>query len=109
MSHDFASQKQETFASFAELAKDNDLPEEADIDFFFVPGDGADWQPVAEALGDEGFVTEWVEEDEDGGGYLVATLPDQPLSATAIWMAEEHATRIALDRGFAPDGWGFEG
>ncbi|MEJ1996809.1 MAG: hypothetical protein P8X76_01355 [Maritimibacter sp.] len=47
---------------------------------------------------------------EDGPGavaQLIATLPDQPVSALAIWTGEEIATRIALDHGFTPDGWGF--
>ena len=46
---------------------------------------------------------------DDEGAYLAVTLSDQPLSATGIWLAEEHATRLALRFGFSPDGWGFQG
>ena len=53
---------------------------------------------------------DWVDDvDEGEAPYLVATLADQPVSAQSIWVAEETATRVALQHGFAPDGWALEG
>lgn len=116
MEHDFDAQKAETLSAFADIDTAQDVPDTADVDFFFVPrDDAADWRPLADRLTREGYDCEWVdgtagdeEAEPDEDPYLVATLPDQPLSAQSVWMAEEHATRIALDHGFAPDGWGFE-
>ena len=105
------SQRAETYASFDDLARDGALPDSADIDYFLVPAQAdADWRPLAQALTEEGYDVAWIDEPEtsDDVPYLVATLPDQPLSASSIWAGEEHATRIAAAHGFAPDGWGFE-
>ncbi len=109
MTHDFASQKAETFATYAELRAEHGLPDEADVDYFLIPAqEGADWRVLAEALTLDGYDCQWIEDDE-GAPYLVATLPDQAISATGIWLGEEVATRHALEHGFAPDGWGMEG
>jgi regulator of RNase E activity RraB len=108
---DLAAQRAETYASFDDLARDGALPDSADIDYFLVPSsDSTDWRPLAEALTQEGYDVAWIDEtdSEDDGPYLVATLTEQPLSASSIWAGEEHATQIAAAHGFAPDGWGFE-
>ncbi len=109
MAHDFAAQKAETLAIYQDLSAQQDLPDFADIDYVLVPeAPAADWKPLAEALADNGFETEYVTPDEDGGSpYVVATLTDQIISADSIWIGEEVATRIALPYGFVPDGWGF--
>lgn len=108
MTRDLGAQRAETFATYRQLSAEADLPDVADVDYFFVPSRaGADWRALAEALDREGFECASVE--DDGDPYLVATLADQAVSAESIWAGEEVATRIALDRGFAPDGWGFEG
>ncbi|WP_435312285.1 ribonuclease E inhibitor RraB [Primorskyibacter sedentarius] len=107
MSHDFDTQKDQTFANYAELSDANDLPDTADVDYFFLPAeDDADWRALADALSRDGYDCEFVE--DDGAPYLVATLSDQAISAASIWMGEEVATRVALSHGFTPDGWGFE-
>ena len=108
MPHDYATQKAETFATYASLDDKNTLPDEADVDYFFVPRDAAaDWRPLADALSREGYDCEWIEDGE--APYLMATLPDQALSAEGIWLGEEVATRLAVAHGFSPDGWGFQG
>lgn len=112
--HDFEQQKAETFSAFSDLQaqakSQGGLPFEADLDLFFVATtDGTDWQPAAQALADLGFETQWAEADGDDPATLIATMPDQILSASAIWMVEDLATRAALDHGFRPDGWGFAG
>ncbi|TMV11683.1 ribonuclease E inhibitor RraB [Arenibacterium halophilum] len=108
---DLAAQRAETYASFDDLARDGALPDSADIDYFLVPGsEEADWRPLAQALTEEGYDVAWIDEmdDPEDQPYIVATLTDQPLSASSIWAGEDHATRIAAQHGFAPDGWGFE-
>ncbi|MFV0491752.1 MAG: hypothetical protein ACK5M4_08025 [Pseudorhodobacter sp.] len=105
MPHDFAAQRDETFAAFAEMMVAGDLPDIADLDFFFLSDrEGADPQGLSRALAALDFQCHWAPEE----GELIATLPDQPLSAAAIWIAEDLSTRIALDHGFRPDGWGLE-
>ena len=86
------------------------LPDEADVDYFFVPDTAdTDWRPLAEALSREGYDCQWNDEEDGEQGYLTATLPDQIISADGIWIGEEVATRIALEHGFHPDGWGLMG
>lgn len=108
MSHDFASQKSETYAVWDEIAEAADLPDVADIDYAFVPGESANWDAAETALSEAGFETARVE-DEEGTLYLAACLPDQPATAMSVWLGEEAATRMLLPLGFMPDGWGFEG
>lgn len=104
MTHDFAAQKAETYAVFGEIQGNADLPETSDIDYMFEAGDGANWEAFETALDEAGYDTE--REDGEGAPYLVAILADQPISALTIWMGEELATKIALQHGFTPDGWG---
>lgn len=110
MAHDFDAQRTETQKAYREMREEGDLPEIADVDYFLVPeADGADWRPLAEALSVDGFACEWVEPasgEEGEEPYLVATLPDQVISAEGIWIGEEIAARAALGHGFVPDGWG---
>lgn len=114
IAHDFAAQRAETYASFADLDGAERLPEEADIDYIFLPGPGADWTAAIRALADEGYAAERHDpepgdDDAADGPWLTATLTDQPVSALSVWLGEETATRIALAHGFVPDGWGFMG
>ena len=104
MTHDFAAQKVETYDVFAEIQNSSDLPETSDIDYMFEASEGADWDGFEAALDAAGYDTE--REDGDGTPYLVAILVDQPISALTIWMGEEMATKIAMQHGFSPDGWG---
>jgi 2-methylisocitrate lyase-like PEP mutase family enzyme len=108
MTHDFAAQKAETYAVWAEIAEAADLPDVADIDYAFVAVDPADWDAAEHALSEAGFECARVE-DEEGILYLAARLPDQPVTAMAVWLSEETATKLLLPHGFQPDGWGFEG
>ncbi|MFD1341703.1 ribonuclease E inhibitor RraB [Litorisediminicola beolgyonensis] len=108
--HDFSAQRAETFAVFRNLNDSADLPEIADVDYFFVASEGEiDWPALADALAAEGYLCELVDEtgEDAEAPYMVATLTEQPLSAEGIWIGEEIATRIALARGARPDGWGF--
>lgn len=106
MSHDFTAQRTETYAVFAGIQSDADLPDTADLDYMFTPNADADWEGFEKALDTAGYDCER-EVDEADGAYIVAILADQPISALTIWMGEEMATKIALQFGFSPDGWGF--
>ncbi|MEI4262889.1 ribonuclease E inhibitor RraB [Roseovarius sp. D0-M9] len=108
MTHDFAAQKAETYAVWAEIAEAADLPDVADIDYAFVAEPAADWEAAEAALNEAGFETARTP-DEDGTLYLAACLPDQPATAMSVWLGEEASTRLVLPHGFLPDGWGFEG
>ena len=111
MSHDSAAQKAETFAAFNERSGEP-LPPVADIDLYLVPeAEGADWVPLARALEEADFLCDWIDADdpENDGPCLIASLPDQPVSAQAVWIAEETVTRLALAHGFRPDGWALAG
>ncbi len=109
MAHDYGAQRAETYAVYAEIQSQAEaLPDEADIDYAFVPGANADWENAQSALSDAGFECAQAE-DDNGAPYLNARLPDQPMTAMSIWLGEEMATRIALPHGFTPDGWGFLG
>ncbi|MEQ5869552.1 ribonuclease E inhibitor RraB [Sagittula sp. NFXS13] len=108
--HDYTAQRAETRAEYAELRDGPGLPEFADVDYFLIPDTKKDWAPLADALAKEGYDCEWVEDDEESDEpYLVATLYEQIISADGIWLGEEVATRIALEHGFQPDGWGLLG
>lgn len=110
MAHDFAAQKAETGVAYGEMQAEHGLPDMADIDYFFVPDTPeADWRPLSDALSREDFDCQYVEPEDGEAPYLVATLAGQIVSAEGIWIGEEIATRIALDHGFRPDGWGLEG
>jgi Regulator of ribonuclease activity B len=111
MSHDFTAQRAETMSVYADLQANHGLPEIADVDFFFVPEtESSDWRSLAEQLSNDGYECQYITDQGDGAPpYLVATLPDQIISASAIWISEEVATRAAIDHGFRPDGWGLEG
>lgn len=107
--HDYQAQRDETFATYQELADQTSLPDEADVDYFFVPAsDDADWHALADALSRDGFDCEYFNDEEVSEPSFCATLTGQAMSAQSIWTGEEIATRAALDHGFVPDGWGFE-
>ncbi|MBP0482345.1 ribonuclease E inhibitor RraB [Sagittula salina] len=113
--HDFNAQRAETRETYTELRDGPGLPEFADVDYFLVPAsEGSDWLSLADALSKEGYDCEWIEPaaedgEEEDGNYLIATLADQMISADSIWVGEELATRIGLEHGFTPDGWGLLG
>lgn len=100
MSHNFDSQRQETFDTFKELPKGETLPDRAEIDFLFFPEEeGADYAALGKALAAKGFR---ITRDEE---LLVATKGPMPVTPDAIWAEERLATEIALKHDFYPDGW----
>ena len=102
---DFDHQKAETAWTIRDLCDRQGLREGVSInlDMQFVPGDSADKQGLVRALGMFGYgVT--LPADED---MVQAEVTRIPFTLDGIWEHEERCTRIALARGFTPDGWGF--
>jgi hypothetical protein len=102
---DFEHQRLETAASVAEIRAESGLAKDArvDLDLEFAPAsDAADAPAALKALGMFGYAAD-VED-----GRIQVTVPDVAFDAAEIWRHEERTSRIALARGFEPDGWGFQ-
>lgn len=104
MSWDFEHQKNVTAVTLSEIRESGDLASGAmvTLDLEFLPVDGADAEACAKALKMFGYEVE-VHED----GMIAASIADVPLTLDGVWTQEERATKIALERGYEPDGWGF--
>jgi hypothetical protein len=103
---DWAHQRAETEATVEMLTEEGAVEPGAlitlDLEFVAASAD-ADLSAFVRALASFGYrVTS--EPDDDG---VEIAVPDVPFSAEGIWLHEERTTRIALARGFEPDGWGF--
>ena len=102
MTHDYAAQRAETFETFDEIGKIDDLPARAVVNFLFLPDElDAPFAAAEKAFRKAGFQTR-VDED---GETLEARIGPIDISAAAIWTEEKRATEIALTFGFDPDGW----
>jgi hypothetical protein len=100
---DFAAQKADTEHTLKVLAEQG-VPEGAAIrlDLQFVPGEGADAAAFLRALGMFGY-----EAEGSLDGTEVEASVDAVLTLDDVWAHEERTTKIALARGYVPDGWGF--
>jgi hypothetical protein len=102
MSHDYKAQEAETFETFVEIGKIDDLPKRAVVNFLFLADElDAPFAAAEKALKAAGFTPR---QDEDGE-TLEARTEVMEISAAAIWAQEKRATEIALKFGFDPDGW----
>lgn len=101
MSHNYESQRKDTYATFAQ-SKGVKLPKEAVVDFiFFIEEIDANWAALEKALKAEGFRPKRLED----GVTLIASYGPMPVTPEAIWLQERAATTIALKHDFYPDGW----
>lgn len=103
---DFEEQRADTEMTVAELLADTELTAEnvITLDLEFMPEtEEADTEAFVKALESFGYLASATDE----GGRVDASVLDIPFSAEAIWTHEERTTKIALARGFVPDGWGF--
>jgi hypothetical protein len=101
MSHNFESQRRDTYASFKDV-KGIKLPKESVIDYmFFIEELDANWGKLEKALQAEGFRTKRLKDNET----LIASYGPIPVTPEAIWNYERIATSIALAHDFYPDGW----
>lgn len=102
MTHDYNAQRAETFETFVEIGKIEDLPKRAVVNFLFLADDlDAPFAACEKALKSLGFTTRL---DEDGE-TLEARIGPVDISAETIWGHEKRATEIAVKFGFEPDGW----
>ena len=74
------------------------------LDLFFVPIEGEEARRAAfeKALASFGY-----EPGEAEGDQIAATVGPIPFTPQDIWTHEERTTKMALARGYRPDGWGF--
>ncbi len=101
---DWALQQNQTAYTVAELGKETGVSASANItlDLEFVPLEGADSAAFKKALTTFGYS---VSDGKEGG--IAASISDIPFTFDAIWTHEERTTKMALGRGYQPDGWGF--
>lgn len=99
---DWELQQAQTAYTVSELLKEG-VKEGAMItlDFSFKAGEGADRTALEKALVMFGY------ELGDEDGEFTASISDIPFTLDSIWTHEERTTKMALARGFEPDGWGF--
>ncbi|MES2666397.1 MAG: ribonuclease E inhibitor RraB [Pseudomonadota bacterium] len=101
MSHNYETQRRDTYASFKNT-QGVKLPKEAVVEFlFFIEELDANWKALEKALQAAGFRTRRLED----GVSLVASFGPMPVTPEAIWQQEREATSIALKHDFYPDGW----
>ncbi len=99
---DWELQQAQTAYTVSELLKDG-VKEGGTItlDFSFKAAEGADRTALEKALVMFGY------ELGDEGAEFTASISDIDFSLESIWTHEERTTKMALARGFEPDGWGF--
>ena len=103
---DWAHQRGETEATIAMLRDEAAMIDGAiitlDLEFVAV-FDDADRAAFEKALKTFGYqITSDAEDDS-----VEVAVPNLPFTLESIWQHEERTTKLALARGFEPDGWGF--
>jgi hypothetical protein len=102
MSHNYETQRRETYATFKEAGKAVKLPKEAVIDYlFFIEELDASWTSLEKTLQTAGFMTR----RHKDGMTIIASFGPIPVTPEDIWQHERTATTIALKHDFYPDGW----
>jgi hypothetical protein len=102
MSHNYETQRRETYATFKEAGKAVKLPKEAVIDYlFFIEELDASWASLEQSLQSAGFNTR----RHKDGMTIIASFGPIPVTPEDIWQHERTATTIALKHDFYPDGW----
>ncbi len=103
-SWDWELHQSQTAATVHQLLAETDVEEGAIItlDLTFLPEDGADLPAFEKVLTTFGYALGDGEE-----GEILASVSEVPFTFDAIWTHEERTTKMALARGFVPDGWGF--
>jgi len=103
-------QKAATFYSVAQFLAEDKVPEGAaiELELFFVPTDQADEAAFLKALKTFGYAA-IIEAENTANGTQDAVLVTVPTKMTSddIWLHEERTSKLALSRGYTPDGWGF--
>ncbi|WP_118133045.1 hypothetical protein [Oceanicella sp. SM1341] len=103
---DWAEQRRDTEFTYEELKKEAGIEPGTVItlDLQFLPAEtDSDEAAFMRALSSFGYDVNRYEEDDT----VEATIEGVPFTVEDIWKHEERTTKIALARGYAPDGWGF--
>ena len=105
---DFDAQRADTAGTLEELFGDDALSPgmAVTLDVFLRPADGADPAALERGLAMFGYSGERMT-DEAGGVVFVVSVSGVALGLDDVWTHEERISRVALARGFRPDGWGF--
>ena len=102
MSHNYETQRRDTYATFAQAGRGVKLPKTSVVDFiFFIEELDANWGALEKALQAEGFKTRRLGDGET----LIASFGPIAVTPEEIWQHERTATGIALRHDFYPDGW----
>jgi hypothetical protein len=102
MSHNFETQRRETYATFKAAGTSVKLPKTAVVEYaFFIEELDASWGALEKALQAEGFATTRSKD----GMTIIASYGPIPVTPEDIWQYERIATTIALKHDFYPDGW----
>jgi hypothetical protein len=102
MSHNYETQRRETYATFKAAGTSVKLPKTAVVEYsFFIEELDASWGALEKALQGEGFKTARSED----GMTIIASYGPIPVTPEDIWQYERIATTIALKHDFYPDGW----
>lgn len=102
MSHNYETQRRETYATFKEAGRAVKLPKAAVVDYlFFIEELDASWGSLEKALQAAGFKTR----RHKDGMTIIASIGPIPVTPEDIWQHERTATTIALKHDFYPDGW----
>lgn len=103
----FTEQQAETVWTCEQLRDKQGVKPHSDImlDLFFVPVEGEDARRDAfeKALGAFGYEVS----EESEGDSVACTVGPINFTPQDIWLHEERTTKMALARGYKPDGWGF--
>jgi len=81
-----------------------------ELELFFIPDQNPDPDTLCKALKSFGYTVVAEQETIKGGSTrtaILVTVAKLNFSADDIWLHEERTTKIALTRGYIPDGWGF--
>ncbi|MEO1540221.1 MAG: hypothetical protein AAFU59_07550 [Pseudomonadota bacterium] len=101
---DFELQRAQTAHTLHHLETEEgvDMTLRVTLDLEFLPGKDADPAACTKALAMFGYHA-----DPGEDGTLTVQIDNVALTLDEVWLHEERTTKIALARGFTPDGWGF--
>ncbi|MEQ9316083.1 MAG: hypothetical protein RLN72_09525 [Henriciella sp.] len=110
----FTEQQAETVWTCEQLRDKQGVKPRSDIllDLFFVPIEGEESRREAfeKALGMFGYEVDEFDYSDDQGisrETVACSIGPIPFTPQDIWLHEERTTKMALARGYKPDGWGF--
>ncbi|WP_018148439.1 hypothetical protein [Henriciella marina] len=103
----FTEQQAETVFTCEQLRDSKGVKPHSEIilDLFFVPIEGEEARRAAfeKALETFGYQLGEAEKETE----VAASIGPIPFTPQDIWLHEERTTKMALARGYKPDGWGF--